>query len=663
MAGLIQSSRQSYVAATRKQKRALMLVTKAMRSCPCNKGVRRPRCLCKDFQEAAYEGYSIFEEAMHTCNCSVSEKFEKCYNMQHIKALHARSSMYEAMGKLDLAEDDAEWLLELAPRLPDGYLRLGNIARRNENDEYAWNLYTAGLEANKETPVGSSPKLKQLYDARKPLYWDFFRQDPLLLPPEIVTHIFSYLHFLELPVCLRVCKKWNSTLTRPPHCELWRNMVFPDGASPSLEYLEILQLKGLNFPSKEKIWNQLRRVSVESYGVHGYTDTDSPGGFPQTFLQNAASSLEHLDFVGIPTAWCVLVSAIPSIPNLKTLRIGHHDVDIGVDSHFGVGSHFGVYSHFGVHSNHENEDENEDDDEDDDEDDHRKIPLPIIPLAMAFPNLEQLCIGPDVPYLSLDISTSGQDKWEDIWPHLKVFIFDPITDIEPIDVAEKSRATLRYLTRLNSLQYLGLEVKSKDWPCMFSGTYHPLPDLDASQRSEFQNLRCFSSQKLCISPDGARTLLSNAIKANQLTSFDIVFPDGEEPDDHLKGYEWLRGCPSIQTLGCYRYRIEGRRYEEPNDDLLLLPQFLATFPNLRTLHIEHFSSWRTSEITRALFVILRVVTHLKTIYTSVSGDERLAQAARDQGVELITTASSTMPLPRYGARPRMWPIPLSAFGG
>ncbi|KAG6161236.1 hypothetical protein E4U11_003593 [Claviceps purpurea] len=629
--------------------------------------------------------------------------------MQHIKALHARSSMYEAMGKLDLAEDDAEWILELAPRLPDGYLRLGNIARRNENDEYAWNLYTAGLEANKETPVGSSPKLKQLYDARKPLYWDFFRQDPLLLPPEIVTHIFSYLHFLELPVCLRVCKKWNSTLTRPPHCELWRNMVFPDGyarrglrvddmkrivtragkggarkieigasvrltqqaltlllrASPSLEYLEILQLKGLIFPSKEKIWNQLRRVSVESYGVHGYTDTDSPGGFPQTFLQNAASSLEHLDFVGIPTAWCVLVSAIPSIPNLKTLRIGHHDVDVGVDSHFAVGSHFGVdsqfgfYSQFGVHSNHENED----DDEDDDEDDHRKIPLPIIPLAMAFPNLEQLCIGPDVPYLSLDISTSGQDKWEDIWPHLKVFIFDPITDIEPIDVAEKSRATLRYLTRLNSLQYLGLEVKSKDWPCMFSGTYHPLPDLDASQRSEFQNLRCFSSQKLCISPDGARTLLSNAIKANQLTSFDIVFPDGEDPDDHLKGYEWLRGSPSIQTLGCYRYHIEGRRYEEPNDDLLLLPQFLATFPNLRTLHIEHFSSWRTSEITRALFVILRVVTHLKTIYTSVRDDERLAQAARDQGVELITTASSTRPLPRYGARPRMWPIPLSAFGG
>ncbi|KAG6161234.1 hypothetical protein E4U11_003591 [Claviceps purpurea] len=677
MAGLIQSGHHSYVAAAKKQKRAVLLINKALGRCPCNKGVSRPRCPCKDYRGAIAEGYSILEEAMETCDCGV-EKFENCYNMQHIKALHALSSMHEAMGELDLAEAYAEWMLELAPRLPDGYLRLGDFARRDGNDEYAWNLYTAGLELYKENPIGSPSKFKQLFDARKPLYLPFFKQDPLLLPPEIVTHIFSYLDFVELPVCLRVCKKWKNTLTGPLHCQLWRNMMFTlrrakrgldlvdlkrllswagkGGArkikiavginftqealtllleaSPNLEHLELLELKGLTLPSKEKMWNQLRHVAIESYAVRSHIDVDSPGAFPQTFLQLAVGSLEHLDLVGIPLQWFSGLPAIPSIPKLKTLRMGDHDGE-DVDVHFG-------YPH-----------------------DLRTIqfPFPILPLSMAFPKLEQLCIGPEVPYLEPDPARSGQDQWKDIWPHLKVFIFGPRTNERTDFREEKTRSTLRYLTRLNSLQYIGLEVKSKDWPCMFSGTYHPLPDLDASQRSEFQNLRCFSSQKLCISPDGAKTLLSNAIKANQLMSFDIVFPDKYDADRHLEGYEWLRGAPSIQTLGCYEYRF---RSDLEKDDDLLLPQFLATFPNLRTLSITHYSSAETPQLPRVLLAILSV-THLKTIYTSLYDEEfvkQLTWVARGYGVKVINNYSYRECKPYlYGARPQQWPIPMTVLGG
>ncbi|CCE29505.1 uncharacterized protein CPUR_03198 [Claviceps purpurea 20.1] len=628
MAGLIQSSRRSYVAATRKQMRALILVTKATRSCPCTKGVEwRPRCICKDY--GGLTAKSIFKEVMRTCECGVGEKFGNCYNMQHIKALHVRSSMYEAMGRPDFAEEDAEWILELAPRLPDGYLRLGNIAQQYGNDEYAWNVYSAGLEANKETPVDSSPKLQQLFDAHKPLHWHFSRRDPLVLLPEMVTHIFSYLHFLELPVCLRVCKKWNSTLTRSPHCELWRNMMFTVDyaeratrladikrlltwagtggarkieialgamltqaaltlllkASTRLEHLEIRQLQGLTLPLRENRWKRLRHVAIESYTGFHDIDVDGPGGLPQAFIQNAASSLEHLDLVGIPPQWYRGLPGLPSLPNLKTLRMGDHDENDADD--YGMGELVDY--------------------------DNIPAPFPILPLSMAFPKLEQLCIGPDVSYLKPDISTSGQGGW--------------------------------------------------DWPCMFSDSYDPFPDFNVNQGSEFQNLRSFNSQKLCMSPDGAKTLLSNAVKSNQLTSFDIVFPDRNDADGHLKGYEWLCGSPSIQTLGCYRYRFP---LGLENGDDLLLPQFLATFPNLRTLRIKLYSSSESCQLVKVLLPSFRV-THLKTIYTSVYEDKfvaRLRQVAQGYGVKLINNSPHSEGQSHlYGARPHQWPIPLSALGG
>ncbi|KAG6148000.1 hypothetical protein E4U11_000758, partial [Claviceps purpurea] len=73
--------------------------------------------------------------------------------------------------------------------------------------------------------------------------------------------------------------------------------------SPCLEYLKIGNLPHkILFPTDGKTWNQLRHFSLESgqYGSYHDNDIDGPGGFPCTFLQDAASSLEHLDFLGIP---------------------------------------------------------------------------------------------------------------------------------------------------------------------------------------------------------------------------------------------------------------------------------------------------------------------------------------------------------------------------
>lgn len=94
-------------------------------------------------------------------------------------------------------------------------------------------------------------------------------------------------------------------------------------ASTSLEYFALAGLENLSFPSNEKIWNQLRYITISGVGEHfPQTAVDRPGGFPQTFIQNAASTLEHLEFIGIPTQWYIDVPSIPFLPNLKTCRMG-----------------------------------------------------------------------------------------------------------------------------------------------------------------------------------------------------------------------------------------------------------------------------------------------------------------------------------------------------
>jgi F-box/TPR repeat protein Pof3 len=49
----------------------------------------------------------------------VGRTFNKCDNLLHIQALDYRAATFEAMNELERARKDAEWILELAPRLPD----------------------------------------------------------------------------------------------------------------------------------------------------------------------------------------------------------------------------------------------------------------------------------------------------------------------------------------------------------------------------------------------------------------------------------------------------------------------------------------------------------------------------------------------------------------
>lgn len=87
--------------------------------CPCSKGLKRDRCICKNFEKVAAQGGSIFREAINTCHCDVGRTFGKCDNVHHIDALEARAATYVDLHKLDHAMKDAECIVELAPQLPD----------------------------------------------------------------------------------------------------------------------------------------------------------------------------------------------------------------------------------------------------------------------------------------------------------------------------------------------------------------------------------------------------------------------------------------------------------------------------------------------------------------------------------------------------------------
>jgi hypothetical protein len=77
---------------------------------------------------------------MYTCSCEVSKKFNKCSNLTHIAALDYRAATYEAMLKVQHAQRDAEWLLEIAPR---------SIEVKDTGNRSAWNARKyAALGAN-----------------------------------------------------------------------------------------------------------------------------------------------------------------------------------------------------------------------------------------------------------------------------------------------------------------------------------------------------------------------------------------------------------------------------------------------------------------------------------------------------------------------------------
>ncbi|KND86674.1 hypothetical protein TOPH_08677 [Tolypocladium ophioglossoides CBS 100239] len=669
MEGLIDQGSDYY--AVKKYEHALKEFTRAMNLCPCTRGMKRKRCSCKDFESVASKDGSIFNEAMCACECDVGKTFNKCDNPLHIKALDYRAATFEAMKELGRAKKDAEWMLELAPRLPDGYLRLGKVVRLQKNTEFAWKIYSAGINANKDKAMSSSQKLQKLYDARQPLQLRFRRKDPMCLPFEIVHLIFSRLDIVELTRCLHVSRTWKRTLEVRGNSNLWTSLIFlhharlqppsnfalqklltragrdvrhiviedPSRFQLNQQKLTTLLLGSRNlqrlelgpatdfywlFPKGPGLYKDLRHVSMDSYNNLEHRGWHLQGrgvGYgPIDFIKSIAGTLERLELVGVPTSWCQRQDVV-DFPNLKVLRLEHKSVP--------------------------------------------QVSFPIFVMASKTPRLEQLCLK------NVHIDNHQLHEWKDIWDtlwnHLKVLVFF-MPDSGPVAQSHNTLAAVTLLTSLNfgnDFQHIDLEVPwTNDGGPVTDEVFTDTADLsryglmDAVgdpilRRDQFQNMRTIRLKAFSHVPAKMRRIFDETVRNGKLHTFDIVFPlqsfegpMGQQDVEHLKGYDWLRGHESIRCLGMSRFRF--KEYPRSDDDLPL-PNFLASFPNLETLSLSS-EEYSPEEFCTVIEAIMKVMRHLKTIYQDrVNGAlmDQLQKLAEGYGVQVI-----------WGERPREWPVPL-----
>ncbi|KAI8966676.1 hypothetical protein F5Y11DRAFT_308991 [Daldinia sp. FL1419] len=157
---------------------------------------------------------------------SLTPRSIRCDKQVHIHALDSLIAAYEMLSKLDKCFELAVAMVNLAPREPRVYLRLGKILRLKSNQTLAYYAYKQGIElVEKKQPHHSLlPKLRIQRDKLSALA----AFDPAKkLPAELLRMTFELLDFKTLCRCLRVSKSWNEMLTKSDAFRpLWRIQTY-----------------------------------------------------------------------------------------------------------------------------------------------------------------------------------------------------------------------------------------------------------------------------------------------------------------------------------------------------------------------------------------------------------------------------------------------------
>ncbi|KAJ6440527.1 tetratricopeptide-like helical [Purpureocillium lavendulum] len=710
MEALIREGREAYAA--KQYERALKLFTRAMNLCPCTRGVKRPRCVCKDFEAVATADGSLFNEAMYTCVCDVGKTFNKCDQQLHIKALDYRAGTFEAMKELGRAKKDAEWMLELAPRMPDGYLRLGKNARLQKKPELAWKIYAAGVEANKDKAADSSKKLKQLHDELKPLAARFKRRDPLWLPPELAHMVLSYLDVVELTLvtsshltrvfkvnntcrshrkCMLVSKSWGQALQSRHFKSLWKRLVFSSRVfrSPSNLALQKLVERAHGGICEIEI-KDTERFTLTPQKIETLLRRAAPGlqrlvlgpllDYQYAFAKDVEfKQLQHLEIVAYngkdPERRRRFDLHIGDVPIRFLEAVGETLVRldiVGVPEPWTAGSQMPKFPRL-KYLRLERKAE------------MLRISLPVVShaimdragsermltqvqffLAAAAPALEQ------VSFKNVDLGhrlfMQIQDIWDDVWNNLKVFVYVmPPTCPGRRQEAAETIAALKVIFSLNGgkvFQHIDHDIPLRaadqlapsyeltspvEWSVY---SWNALVGNVTGEEVVFPNLRDFRVANLVHAPDRMSAVLRDAVNNEKLKSFDIVFP--------LENINAAAGASHVAHLKKYDWLrglesirslgLQGFRFKRYpiKDEDMPLPDFLASFPNLETLSLSS-KLYDAEELCSVVEAIMKA-THLKTIYQQdVSG------ACWDK---LVLVGKKYGVDIISGPRPEEWPVQL-----
>ncbi|KAI1476774.1 hypothetical protein F4774DRAFT_391729 [Daldinia eschscholtzii] len=233
---------------------AAKLFKKAMESCSCQSYDKMRLDLSKEILTG------IENNRLKEVLSALTSQSKRCDKQVHVRALDSLIATYEMVFKLDKCLNLATGMVNLAPREPKAYLRLGKILRLQSKQTLAYHMYTQGIELveRKHPHHPLLPKLRVQRDRVAPLAGF----DPVeKFPIELVRMTFEFLDFKTLCRCLRVSKAWNKILTESDVLrDLWRIQTYKltQRSHPGIRRM-FYAFKAYNKYSK----NALRELSID----------------------------------------------------------------------------------------------------------------------------------------------------------------------------------------------------------------------------------------------------------------------------------------------------------------------------------------------------------------------------------------------------------------
>ncbi|KAI0813432.1 hypothetical protein GGR55DRAFT_578557 [Xylaria sp. FL0064] len=579
-------------------------------SCVCGVQVRTSPCCCKALVPAIANG-AVDAELRKKCICSARSDV-RCKSAEHLDALDGLAAVHEAKRLVDMAIVIAEAMINLAPREPKGFLRLGRILRLQRSYRQALQTYQQGIElVGKKNP--SHPLLPMLHQMRDKVKYPAVATDPLpVLPLELVTLIFKNLDFRSLCRCLRVSKSWKNLLTsqnatiqslwRVQHFDRCTKHVRPASIQKYATYagFRVTELVIVNCRTFGN-WNVLRWIagSCRSLQVLKLRGPREVGQFPASFplgdlcvpqltslylgfyapfvlefinkiVSSSATTLQELTILNFPSRLTKRVEAAETVnwPVLDRLRV----LRLGGPPHFGAGTI-----------------------------------LEILSFASSTPNVEEVWLeGLFVPLRNLP-----EPLWTP-WPHLKrLFVGQHVA----------WQWSFHIPRLLPFLLPSGLEeLHVMCYGCGHTSTFSWAVFAESDEMSpEPKNLRRFTLRDRIPGPSGTgwpehlQNCVRPSLESGSLKELGMVFPRPHP--------SWLRSN-ELKFLSLKGLSMEFSTHLYAIDEAL--SDFLDRFPNLEGLDIaeEPFSN---AALARAIQRGVKLIYH--------RGDNNMRTEVREWALE------------------------------
>ncbi|OTA88005.1 hypothetical protein M434DRAFT_127854 [Hypoxylon sp. CO27-5] len=265
--------------ASKKYDHAEKALLRAMDMCSCGVAVQNQPRIDHEILKA------IDEKKLKEALASMSASSRRCNNIVHVDALDSLIATYEMQSRLDEGLEFALKMVNLSPREPKSYLRLGKVLRLKNLPTTAYYNYKQGIELVKRKHPHHA--LLHKLQAQKDKILPYARFDPITtLPVELVRMIFKLLDFKAQCGCLRVSKTWNTVLTGEPLKSLWQVQEY--------------KFTGNNHPGLRRILSSFR-----SYARY------ATGALTELSIHNCSSFFQ----------FCKLQQALVLAPHLKVLKL------------------------------------------------------------------------------------------------------------------------------------------------------------------------------------------------------------------------------------------------------------------------------------------------------------------------------------------------------